>query len=164
MPGRVLTALSIAAALVAVAFMAKAGGGGVNLSAVLEDANGAKVDLTAYAGKPLVINLWATWCTPCKLETPQLVGLYEKFRPRGLTIIGISVDDERDAVRAFAAQYNVTYPMLVGLGHEDYLTSLGYRGLLPLSILVQADGTVSSQVTGLETTDAWERKIEALLK
>lgn len=166
---RVLTAMVIAASLMAVAFVARVGISSgppppkVNLDVVLEDLRGAKVDLARYAGKPLVINLWATWCGPCRLETPQLVALAEKFGPRGVTIIGISVDDLPDAVRAFAEEFKVTYPMLIGVGHEDFIRSLGYRDLLPFSVLVHADGTVAGQVTGLKTTADWERRIEALL-
>ena len=170
MPGRILTALTIACALIAVALVARTGVGSgpsapkVDLSVVLEDATGAKVDLSTFAGKPLVINLWATWCGPCKLETPQLVALADKFRPRGVNIIGISVDDGSDAVRAFTSEYKVTYPMLVGLGHESFLSDLGYTGLLPFSILVLADGTVAGQITGLKSTADWEKRIEALIQ
>src|SRR5262245_22772915 len=139
MPGRVLAALAVAGALMAVAFVAKGGGetkasgAKVDLAAVLDDVNGGKVDLASFAGKPLIINLWATWCGPCKLETPQLVALAEKFKTRGLTIIGISIDDKPDAIRQVAAEFKVPYQMLVGLGHEAFVEKLGYEGVLPLS-------------------------------
>jgi len=111
-----------------------------------------------------VINLWATWCGPCKLETPQLVALYEKYKSRGLNLVGISTDDKADAVRAFAAEFKVSYPMLVGLGHDEFIQSLGYEDTLPFSILVRRDGTIAAQITGIEPTSDWERRIEALLK
>lgn len=169
MSGRVLAALAVASALMAVAFVARGVNSGppppkVDLSVTLEDLNGAKIDLSAYAGKPVVFNLWATWCGPCKLETPQLVALSEKFKARGLTIIGISVDDQPDAIRAFASEFKVGYPMLVGVGHEDFIHRLGYQDMLPFSILVDKTGTVVGQITGLETTADWERRIEELLK
>lgn len=169
MPGRVMAALAVAGALMAVAFAARGGSSGatgvkVDLAAVLEDVTGAKVDLAAYAGKPVIINLWATWCGPCRLETPQLVALAEKFKARGITIIGISVDDTAADVRSFAAEFKVTYPMLVGLGHEEFVEKLGYQGVLPLSILVDRNGMEAGRITGLETTADWERRIEGLLK
>jgi cytochrome c biogenesis protein CcmG/thiol:disulfide interchange protein DsbE len=134
------------------------------MSGVLEDMNGVKVDLASFAGKPVVINLWATWCGPCKLETPQLVSLSEKFKARGLTILGISVDDLPDAIRAFASEFKVSYPMLVGAGHEDIIQRLGYEEVLPFSILVDRTGAVVGEITGIETTADWERRIEELLK
>lgn len=170
MTGRIYTALAIAAAMVAIALVARVGMSSgppppkANLNVVMEDLTGAKVDLSSLAGRPLVINLWATWCGPCRIETPQLVALAEKYKSRGVSIIGISVDDMPDAIRAFSAEYKVTYPMLVGVGHEDFLRSLGYQGLLPFSVLVESDGTITGQVTGLKRTADWERRIEALLQ
>jgi len=170
MPGRIFAAAAVAGALVAVAFVARGGGGSatptrkVELSGVFEDMNGGKVDLASFAGKPVVINLWATWCGPCKLETPQLVSLSEKFKSRGLTILGISVDDMPDAIRAFASEFKVSYPMLVGTGHEDVIQRLGYEEVLPFSILIDKTGSVVGEITGIETTADWERRIESLLK
>jgi thiol-disulfide isomerase/thioredoxin len=168
-------ALAIAGGLLAIALVVRSGEAGrsraagsagvverANLAYTLEDMNGAKVDLSTFAGKPLVINLWATWCGPCRLEMPQLVGLAERFRDRGLTIIGVSTDDQPDAIRAFAAEYKVTYPMLVGLGQDPFLRSIGYDDTLPASILIKADGTVSERFVGIRTTEDWERKILAL--
>jgi thiol-disulfide isomerase/thioredoxin len=169
MSGRVGLALAIAGGLLAVALVVRSGVAPppapierANLVFTLEDMNGGKVELAKFAGKPLIINLWATWCGPCRLEMPQLVGFAAKFRDRGLTIIGVSVDDAPDAIRAFAAEYKVTYPMLVGLGQDAFLKSVGYEGNVPMSILIRADGTVSDRIVGLETTDAWERRILAL--
>lgn len=161
---RVTMAFVIAGSLLAIAFVAR-GGMPVERAALeftLEDMNGAPVDLRQFAGKPLVINLWATWCGPCRVETPQLEALYQKFRDRGVTIIGVSVDDQPDAIRAFAAEYKVTYPMLVGLGQNPFLTAMGYAQTLPMTILVRADGTVAERVTGMKTTEVWEQKIEGL--
>jgi len=159
----------------AVAFSVRGGGGAfavppgpggpkVDFAAVLDDMNGVKVDLAAYQGKPVVINLWATWCGPCKLETPQLVALSEKYKAHGLTIIGISTDDKPEGIRAFAAEFKVPYPMLVGAGHEEFLERLGWEGTLPFSLLIDKSGAVVAQITGLETTAGWESRIEGLLK
>ena len=71
---------------------------------------------------------------------------------------------ETDAIRAFAAEFKIPYPMLVGVGHEELLEHLGYEGNLPFSVLVRPDGTVAAQITGLKTTQSWEKQIEALLQ
>jgi thiol-disulfide isomerase/thioredoxin len=169
MSGKVTIALAIAGGLLAVALVVRSTSSGVpapvetaNLSAVMDDMNGSPVDLGSFAGKPLVINLWATWCGPCLLETPQLVALADKFKDQGLTIVGISVDDTPEAVKKFAEEMKVSYPMLVGVGHEAFLTQLGYEGVLPRSILIKADGTISDRITGIKTTADWERRILSL--
>jgi thiol-disulfide isomerase/thioredoxin len=168
MNGRIGIALAVAGALLAIALVARSSVAPpapverAKLSFTLEDMAGAKIDLAKYAGKPLIINLWATWCGPCRLEMPQLQELSEKYRDRGLTIIGISVDDTPDAIRAAAAEYKITYPMLVGVGQDPFLYGLGYEDVLPFSILIRADGTIADRITGLKTTDDWERRILAL--
>lgn len=136
----------------------------IDLSAVLDDMNGNKVDLSPYAGKPLVINLWATWCVPCRIETPQLVALSEKFKAQGVAFIGISTDDQPDAVRAFAAEFKVPYPMLVGLTSPSFVDHLGYTGVLPFTVLLDKTGTVAGQITGIETTELWEKRLAELIK
>ena len=163
MTGRVSIALAIAAGLLAVALVARSSAGErANLAFTLEDMNGAKVDLSSFAGKPLIVNLWATWCGPCRLEMPQLVGFADKYKDKNLQVIGVSVDDAPDAIRAFAAEYKVTYPMLVGLGQDPFLKSMGYEDTLPMSILIRANGTVAERFVGIKTTDDWERLIRGL--
>ena len=163
MTGRVSIALAIAAGLLAVALVARSSAGErANLAFTLEDMNGAKVDLSSFAGKPLIVNLWATWCGPCRLEMPQLVGFADKYKDKGLQVVGVSVDDAPDAIRAFAAEYKVTYPMLVGLGQDPFLKSMGYEDTLPMSILIRANGTVAERFVGIKTTDDWERLIRGL--
>lgn len=165
MGGRVGMALAIAGSLLAVALVVRTNGEPrvkANLAFTLEDMSGAKVDLASYAGKPLIINLWATWCGPCRLEMPQLVELAAKFKDKGLQVIGISVDDKPDDIRQFAAEYKVTYPMLVGLGQDALLRSLGYEETVPISVLIRADGTVHSTLLGITTTEDWEKRIREL--
>ena len=169
MSGRIGIALSIAGALLAVALVARSANNAppspveyANLAFTLTDMSGSKVDLSTFAGKPLVINLWATWCGPCRLEMPQLTGFADKFRDRGLRIVGISTDDTPEAIREFAAEYKVNFPMLVGLGEDAFLRAIGYEDTLPLSILIRADGTIAERIRGIKTTDDWERRILAL--
>jgi thiol-disulfide isomerase/thioredoxin len=108
--------------------------------------------------------MWATWCGPCKIETPQLMALADKYRSRGLAIVGLNVDDTPDAVRAFANELKVNYPMLIGLGQTGLLEAVGYEGELPLSLLIKPDGTINEIVLGLHKTPEWERMIEALFQ
>ena len=134
----------------------------LDLSLAFEDVDGKTVRLSDFEGKPLVINLWATWCGPCRLEMPQLNDLAARYRDRGLTVVGISVDDTPEEIRAFAKEFGVTYPILAGRDHAEALEALGYYGGVPMSIFVRADGTVSYRLLGIASTPAWERRIEAL--
>jgi thiol-disulfide isomerase/thioredoxin len=163
-------AIALAASLLAIALVVRASIRPpepvemATLDFMVDDMSGAKVNLASFRGKPLVINLWATWCGPCRLEMPQLEALSAKFKDRGLAIVGLSVDDEPEEIRKVAQEFKITYPMLVGLGQGDLIRGLGYQDKLPLSILIRADGTVAGRVTGLMTTGDWERKLQALMR
>ncbi|MFN2564132.1 MAG: TlpA family protein disulfide reductase [Gemmatimonadaceae bacterium] len=76
-------------------------------------ANGDSVSLDALRGKPILLNVWATWCHPCRDEIPELQRIYERYRGRGLELVGVSVDaaGEDDAIRAFMRRYGMTYPV-----------------------------------------------------
>ena len=162
-------AFCVAAVLLALALAARSldltprgAGERADLSFTYKDMHGRDVRLSDYAGKPLVINLWATWCGPCRLEMPQLVDLAARYKDRGLTILGISVDDTPEDIRAFAKEFDVNYPLLVGLGQDEALASLGYFGGVPMTVFIRADGVVVYRMTGIATTEAWERRLETL--
>ena len=103
----------------------------------------------AYAGRPLLINLWASWCGPCIEEMPELDRYAAKQGAIGPQIVGIALDDA-DAVRAFLQRTPVTYPVLVDVaGPRDSGVQLGNpKGVLPFSVLIGADGRVLKQKLG----------------
>ncbi len=127
----------------------------------LKDLNGVDVKLESFKGKVILINFWATWCGPCRVEMPQLVDLAARYGDR-ITVVGISVDDTPDQIREFAAEFKVTYPMLVGRGHDDALISLGYDGSVPMTVFLDAEGHVRNRFIGIRTTETWARHIDAL--
>jgi thiol-disulfide isomerase/thioredoxin len=134
----------------------------VALAFTLKDMNGRDVSLASLAGKPLIVNFWATWCGPCRLETPQLEALSRRYRDRGLVVLGISTDDEAADIRRFADQFKVSYPLLVGLNRTDVQAAFGWEGLLPTSVLVRKDGTIADTVEGIQTEGYWTKQIQAL--
>src|SRR5262245_40055680 len=85
----------------------------------LKDAEGKTVKLSDYRGRPLILNFWATWCGPCKVEIPAFIELVDKYRDEKLTVLGISVDDSSEDLRQFAIDYKMNYPVLVGLGQDE---------------------------------------------
>ena len=115
----------------------------------LSDLAGNVVQLPAtYAGRPLLINVWATWCGPCLKEMPELQHFAEQ-PPNGVQVVGIALDDA-ESVRAFLQQTPVTYPILLDTpGPADAGVRLGNpKGVLPYSVLVSADGRLLKQRIG----------------
>ena len=133
------------------------------LDFTLKDVNGKDVRLADFKGKPLVINFWATWCGPCKLEVPFFVDLAQKYKAQGLTIVGISTDDTPEDIRAFATEYKINYPLLVGNGREDVQDAFGPLWGIPVSVIVGRDGKIAVKHSGIGTKEQFEREIVALL-
>jgi cytochrome c biogenesis protein CcmG/thiol:disulfide interchange protein DsbE len=132
------------------------------LDFVLKDVHGQDVGLADFRGKPVVVNFWATWCGPCKTEVPWFVEFAEKYKDQNLIILGVSVDDPVDDIRTFAEQYDVNYPMLVGLGHDDVAKAYDALLAIPVTWLIRPDGTVLAKVTGIHGKDWFETKIQEL--
>ena len=132
------------------------------LAFTLKDMNGKDVRLSDYKGRALLINFWATWCGPCILETPELVELQAKYKDRGLQIIGISTDDSPEQIRAFAKEYKVNYPLLVGLDRDDLVEAFHLPNGIPYSIFIRADGTILDRLEGLNTQTFFENRIQLL--
>ena len=111
-------------------------------SMTLADPDGGNVELPkAWAGKPTLVNLWATWCAPCLKEMPELQAFAGEQDATGVQVVGIALDDA-GAVREFLRQHRINYPSLVEApGPADAGVRLGNpAGVLPYTVLVSADG------------------------
>lgn len=124
--------------------------------------DGTPVQLpAAYAGRPLLVNFWASWCGPCIEEMPELERYASAQGGSGVQVVGIALDDQA-AVEAFLQRIPVTYPILLDqAGPADSSVRLGNpKGVLPYSVLVSADGRLLKQRIGPFThgeIDAWAR-------
>lgn len=138
----------------------------------LEDLSGKKVSLMDYRGKAVLINFWATWCGPCKIETPWLVELRNQYASKGFEILGVSLDDldpddkkmlaqEKRDIAKFAAQEHMQYPVLIDGGSIDK----PYGGLdaLPTSYFVDRTGNVVAAQLGLTSKADIEGNIHKAL-
>ena len=132
------------------------------LDFTLKDMNGGDVRLDGFKGKVVLINFWATWCTPCKAEIPDLVAMQAKYND-DFVVLGISVDDTAEQIKPYAVEYHVNYPMLVGNKRLDVQEALGPLGAVPVSILVDRDGYIVKKHTGIFTREQLETEIRALL-
>jgi thiol-disulfide isomerase/thioredoxin len=133
------------------------------LSQSLANADGTMQALAQWRGRPLVVNFWATWCTPCVEEMPALSALQTEIAARKVQIIGIGIDSPTN-IRQFASTYKITYPLYVGgLGGTDLTRAFGNQGgSLPYTVLIGADGKVVKRYLGKLKMDELRSDIAAL--
>lgn len=128
----------------------------------LKDVNGRTVRLSDYHGKVVLINFWATWCPPCRVEVPDLVRLQNEHGKQGLQIIGITYPPERKTrVQKFARSQKVNYPMI--LGTRETKNRFSSDETLPLTVVINRDGKVSDIISGILLREEFEEKIKPLL-
>ena len=129
---------------------------------VLRDVNGRTVRLSDYKGKVVLINFWATWCPPCRAEMPDLVRLQREHAKHGLQIIGITYPPERKSrVRRFARSLKVNYPII--LGTRQIKPRFSSEETLPLTVVINRDGSVSHIISGILLREEFEEQIKPLL-
>ncbi len=134
-----------------------------NLSFTLKDMNGRDVRFADLKGRVVLINFWATWCGPCRMETPWLVELQEKYRSRGFVALGISVDDPPEAIPPFARALGVNYPLLLGRDREDVQKAFGPVDVLPTTVIIGRDGRMCIRHLGPVAKEQFESEIRSLL-
>ena len=128
----------------------------------LPDLSGQSQSLSSYRGKVVMLNFWATWCTPCQKEIPEFVNIQNKYQGQGFQIIGISMDDSVDPVRPFYQRMKINYPVVMGsakLG-EEYGGILG----LPVTFLIGKDGRTRVKHIGPVDPPVLEREIQSALQ
>jgi cytochrome c biogenesis protein CcmG/thiol:disulfide interchange protein DsbE len=128
----------------------------------LKDIDGKTVRLSDYRGKAVVLNFWATWCPPCKVEMPWLVDLENKYRSQGLQVIGVALDEAgKDEIAKFARQMNLNYPVLIG--DDNTADAYGNVQMLPTTFYINAEGKIVARVVGLTgEREMEENMVEAL--
>jgi cytochrome c biogenesis protein CcmG/thiol:disulfide interchange protein DsbE len=124
--------------------------------------DGKSLTLSSLKGKVILLNFWATWCGPCKAEIPAFVELQTQY-PDDLVVVGLSVDDPADKAKAFASQYKVNYPIVLGLGRDDIQDAYGPIYGIPASFLISRDGKVCKRHLGIAPKAQFEREIKSLL-
>jgi thiol-disulfide isomerase/thioredoxin len=127
----------------------------------LTDLDGRKIELAELKGKVVLIDFWATWCGPCRIEIPGFVELQNRYRDEGLVVIGVSLDDSVEPVKDFYREFKMNYPVAMGDGKVTELFG-GILGL-PTTFLVGRDGRIYSKHTGLTAKQVFEEEIQELL-
>ena len=133
-------------------------------AAALVDLHRQPTNLAAYRGKPMVINFWARWCGPCKVEIPELISL--KARNAGVEVLGLNIESNVESVRDFVSAYDINYPVL--LAPESGLAlmqALGNRkAVLPFTVVLNGKGVVVSSHLGVLTREKIDSIVELALR
>jgi thiol-disulfide isomerase/thioredoxin len=134
----------------------------------LQDKN---VTLASFKGRTVLVNFWATWCEPCRIEIPWMIEFQQKYGDKGFTVLGVAMDDEgKGAVEPFVQkqQFDVdghpmtmNYPIVIG--NDDIAQKFGGLIGLPTSVLISRDGKVVKRFIGLVNHDLIVKEIEGLL-
>ena len=133
------------------------------LDYTLADMNGDELNLASLKGKVILLNFWATWCGPCKIEIPAFIELQDEYGEQGFQVLGLSVDDTPEQMRPFAEDLGVNYPFLVGLGEDDFQEAYGPIWGLPVSFWIDREGTLCKTHMGIASKDELELALESLL-
>ncbi|MEO6239286.1 MAG: TlpA disulfide reductase family protein [Vicinamibacterales bacterium] len=128
---------------------------------VLKDQHNVPVKMADYKGKVVLLNFWATWCGPCKVEIPAFVELYDQYKDKGLVIVGVSVDDSPEQLQSFMKEFKMNYPVLQMTPEIE--TAFGPFYGYPTSFVIARDGTICVKHLGPATKEQFEREIKALL-
>lgn len=133
-------------------------------AAKFSDTQGNLQPLNQWQNQIIIVNFWASWCPPCRDEMPELSALQEKYRARGVVVLGISTDDAAK-MQQFAQQAPVSYPLLAGDALAmDLATTLGNdRDVLPYTIILRRDGSIAASHFGRIDSPSLERALISLL-
>ncbi len=123
-----------------------------------------KIDkLSNYKGKIVVLNFFATWCPPCKMEIPGFVKFYKNYKKEGVVILGICLDaNDKSKVKSFIKQYQINYPVLIGT--RDVVMDYGGIHVIPTTFIINGEGYIVDRIIGYLNDEDLKSKINKLIE
>jgi thiol-disulfide isomerase/thioredoxin len=128
---------------------------------VAEDPHGRPIPFAEFAGKVRVIDLWASWCGPCRMTIPELNALYDQYRDKGLVVIGLSVDDNPADVLEFQRGVPMRYPS--GMFNRGLAARIGEPSSIPMTLLIDRKGVLRRKFVGYVDAGTLDPLVRGLL-
>ena len=127
----------------------------------LNDSEGVPIRLSDYKGRVILLNFWATWCKGCVLEIPWFIEFQERYKDRGLSVIGVSIDEGWKPVKAFVEEKKVNYPIVLD---TEGLRKTYELNAMPMTLLIDHSGEIAASYIGVVDKSTCESKLRALLQ
>ena len=128
----------------------------------LKQSDGAAVDLASLKGKVVLLNFWATWCGPCKIEIPWFMEFQQQFKDKGFEVLGVAMDDDGwKSVKPYVASHKINYRVV--LGNDAVATAYGGIDSLPTTFVLNQNGKIVTSHIGLVDKNEYLKEIEGLL-
>jgi thiol-disulfide isomerase/thioredoxin len=128
----------------------------------LNDLDAKQIKLSDFNGKVVILDFWATWCAPCRVEIPHFVELQKQYGDRGLTFIGVSLDEQGpEVVKKFVKRFGVNYPIVIG--NLKVVEAYGGIDAIPTTFVIDRQGRIVNRHIGYDDKAVFEKEIQSLL-